>query len=78
MKFVIGLDILQVKKSSITYSINHNFAKIRIDSYNSLRIEKILTFHKVIILSKLMRIKINTITFLEKGSYKDKSSTQYF
>ena len=52
MKFVIGLDILQVKKSSITYSINHNFAKIRIDSYNSLRIEKILTFHKVIILSE--------------------------
>ena len=31
-------------KSGITDSINYNFAKIRIDSYNSLPIEKILTF----------------------------------
>ena len=40
------------KKSGITYRINHNFARIRIDSYNSLPIEKILTFHNVIILIK--------------------------
>ena len=33
-------------------SINHNFARIRIDSYNSLHIEKLLTFHNVIILIK--------------------------
>ena len=33
--------------SGITDSINHNFGKIRIDSYNSLPIEKILTFHNV-------------------------------
>ena len=39
------------KKSSITNSINQNFGKIRIDSYNSLPIKKILTFHNVIILS---------------------------
>ena len=32
------------KKSCITDSINHNFREIRIDSYNSLPIEKILTF----------------------------------
>ena len=32
------------KKSGITDSIKYNFAKIRIDSYNSLPIEKILTF----------------------------------
>ena len=32
--------------------MNHNFAKIRIDSYDSLPIEKILTFHNVIILIK--------------------------
>ena len=38
------------KKSGITDSINHNFARIRIDSYDSLAIEKILTFHSVIIL----------------------------
>ena len=37
-------------KSGITDSINHNFGKIRIDSYNSLSFEIILTFHNVIIL----------------------------
>ena len=36
----------------ITTSINRNFAIIIIDSYNSLPIEKALTFHKVIILIK--------------------------
>ena len=52
MKFVIGLNILKSEKTAITDSINYNFAKIRIDSYNSLPIEKILTFHNVIILLK--------------------------
>ena len=37
------------KKGGITNSINHNFGKIRIDSYNYLPIQKILTFHNVII-----------------------------
>ena len=32
------------RKSGIISSINHNFGKIRIDSYNSLPIKKILTF----------------------------------
>ena len=40
------------EKSGITNSINHNFETIRIDSYNSLPTEKILTFHNVIILIK--------------------------
>ena len=44
--------ILISEKSGITDSINHNFGKIRIDSYNSLPIKKILTFHNVIILIK--------------------------
>ena len=50
------------EESGITYSINHNFGKIRIDSNNSLPIEKILTFHNVIILlcQMLIRIKMNT------------------
>ena len=39
------------EKSGITDS-NHNFAIIRIDSYNSLSVEKLLTFHNVIILIK--------------------------
>ena len=32
------------EKSGIMNSINHSFGKIRIDSYNSMPIEKILTF----------------------------------
>ena len=32
------------EKSDIKDSINHSFAKIRIDSYNSLFVKKILTF----------------------------------
>ena len=41
-----------MEKSGVTDIINLNFAKIRIDSYDSLPIEKILTFHNVIILIK--------------------------
>ena len=40
------------KKSGIKYSISYNFPRIRNDSCNSLPIEKILTFHNVIILTK--------------------------
>ena len=71
------------EKSGITDSVNHNFREIRIDSNNSLPIEKIFTFNDVIILIKsvvdkdknyyyydLVRIKIN--------SYKDKFDTGYF
>ena len=52
------------EKSGIADSINYNFRKIRVDSYNSLPIEKILTFHNFIFsLSQLlMRIKITTTT----------------
>ena len=35
IKFAIGLIILLVKKRGITDSITYNFAKIKIDSYNS-------------------------------------------
>ena len=38
--------------SGITNNINHNFARIRTDSYNSLPTEKFLTFHNIIILIK--------------------------
>ena len=38
------------KSSGITDNVNHNFARIRIDSYNSLPVEKVLTFHNVTIL----------------------------
>ena len=52
MQFMMRLDILQLKKSGITYSISHNFARIKIDSYNSLPIEKTLIFYNVMILIK--------------------------
>ena len=64
------------KKHGITNSINHNLGKIRIDSYNSLPIGKILTFHNIIILIESVVNKNGNIyyynIFLEKGLYKDK------
>ena len=48
-----------MKKSGVLDIINHNFARIRIDSYNSLSIENILTSH-VIIHYLLIRVKMNT------------------
>ena len=73
---------LIIEKCGITDSINHNFGKIRIDSYNSLPIEKILTFHNVIILIKSVVNKNKNQyyynIFLESASHKDKSDTQYF
>ena len=67
----------------MTDSINHSFARIRIDSYNSLPIEKILTFHNVIILinwvvnknkncyyyKKLVREMINLIKYILKAIF---------
>ena len=45
-------DYLISEKSDAKYIINHNFARIRIDSNNYLPIEKVITFHNVIILIK--------------------------
>ena len=63
------------KKSDVTNRTNHNFEKIRIDSYNLLPIEKILTFYNVIILIKSVVNKNKNIyyynIFLEGGSYRD-------
>ena len=44
------------EKSNITDSINHSSARIKINSYDSLPIEKILTFHNVI---KLIKSVVN-------------------
>ena len=64
------------KKSDIINDINHNFGKIRIDSYNSLPIKKIPTFHNFIILIKSVVHKNENKychnIFLEKSLYKDK------
>ena len=40
-------------KSGITYMSSHYFAKTKINSYDSLLIEKTLTLHNIIILIKL-------------------------
>ena len=70
------------EKSGIADSINHNFSRIRIDSYNSLLIDKILTFHNAIILIKSVVNKNKNEyyfkIYLEKGLCKDKSNTEYF
>ena len=64
------------KKSDIINNINHNFGKIRIDSYNSLSIKKISTFHNFIILIKSVghnnENKYCHNIFLEKSFHKDK------
>ena len=62
--------------------IDHNFGRIRIDSYNSLPKGKTLTFHNVIILIKSVFNKNKSHyqynIFLEKGSYQNKSYIQCF
>ena len=35
-----------MSKSGITYVIFHNYARIKVDSYDSLLLEKMLTFHQ--------------------------------
>ena len=60
-------------KSAITYIFSHYFAKIKVDSYDSLPIEKILTLHNVIIHIKSVLKKDKNHyyykIFLEKCSY---------
>ena len=44
IRYIIGVE------SGIAYVFSHNYAKIKVDSYDSLPLEKTLTLHKVIIL----------------------------
>ena len=39
-------------KSGVIYAISHNYAKIKVDSYNSSPLEKTMTFHNVILFIK--------------------------
>ena len=84
IKYLIecGFTLKRVRDMTRTYSINHNFARIRIDSYNSLSIEKTLNFYNGIIqlhqLLLRMKIAVTIICFYKKGLYKHKSKTQYF
>ena len=67
------------EESGMADIINQHFAKIRIDAYNFLPIEKILASHNVMILMKSVakenKNKYYYDIFLEKDSYKDKSNT---
>ena len=60
-------------KSGITFIFSHYFAKIKVDSYDSLPEEKILTLHNVIIHIKSVLNKdknhYHYKIFLEKCSY---------
>ena len=62
-KICDNIKYLISEKTGVTDSINHNFEKIGINSYNSLPIEKILTFHNVIILIKSVVNKNKKIYF---------------
>ena len=55
--------LINVKKI-VTYVISHNNAKIKVDSYNSLLLEKTMTFH-------------NVMTFIESVWNKDKNNHYY-
>ena len=61
-------------KSGIKYVIFYNYAKNKVDSYNSLPLEKTMTFHSVIILIKSFFNKDKNDDhynlFLEKASHK--------
>ena len=74
MSSTIGLDILKVKESGITYVISHNYVEIKIDSYDSLPLQKTLTLHNVIILIQSVfnkdRNNYYYNIFLDKCSYK--------
>ena len=67
IRYLIGV------KFGIVYVISHNNAKIKVDSYDSLPLEKTLTLHSVIILIKSVFNKDKNNYYynvsLEKCSY---------
>ena len=81
-KIFVNIKYLISEKSDITDSVNNSFSRIRINSYNYLPIEKLLTFHNVIVLIKsIVNENKNHYyynIFLEKGWCEDKSNIQYF
>ena len=49
------------KYNGITNVISHIYAKIKVHSYDSLPLEKTLTFHVIILISQFLNIKIKKI-----------------
>ena len=70
MPFTTELDIEVGYRSMF---LSHNYARIKVDSYDSLPLEKILTFHEVIISIKSVlnwsQKHYSYDIFLEKCSY---------
>ena len=68
IRYLIGV------KSGVTNVASHNYAKSKVNSYDSLPLEKTMTFHNVIIFIKSVfnKDKNNYYynIFLEKGSNK--------
>ena len=64
---------LKSLKTGITYVISHNYARIKVDSYDALPLEKTLNLHNVIILIKSVFNKDQRNyyynVFLKKCSY---------
>ena len=58
-----GIRFFISQKSGITYISSHYFAKIKVDSYYSLPIEKILTLHNVVIQIKPVLNKDKNLCF---------------
>ena len=71
-----------MKKEVLQIVIIISFAQFRIDSYDSLPIEKALTFHEVIMFTESVVNKNKNEyyyhTFLEKGLSNNKSKEKYF
>ena len=66
IKYLISL------KSSITYIFSHYLAKLKVDSYDSLPIEKTLTLHNVILIKSVLNKNNNFYyykIFLERSLY---------
>ena len=61
MPFTRELDILS-QKSEITYAFSHNYARIKIDSYDSLALEKILNFQVTILIKSSFNKKSKITT----------------
>ena len=75
------INYLVGEKRNYKCSLSYDFAKIRIYSYNSLPIEKILTFNVIILIKSVVSNNNNSYyfnTFLEKGLYEDKSNTYFY
>ena len=80
MPFTIKIRYIISQKSSISYIISHNYAKIKTDAYG-LTSRKILTVQNVIILASqfLIRIKITTIAiYFKKDVHVNNRNMMYY